>query len=90
MALSHALQLVEIDHVVLEKHSEIVSIKGSTLVIWPNGARILDQLGVLPKIFASGEAIGKEYRRWPDGSVQITGKTCTTLSELYVECATKF
>jgi 2-polyprenyl-6-methoxyphenol hydroxylase-like FAD-dependent oxidoreductase len=32
LSLSHALQLANIDHVVLEKHSEIVSIHGAALV----------------------------------------------------------
>jgi FAD dependent monooxygenase len=32
LSLSHALQLANIDHVVLEKHSEIVSLHGAALV----------------------------------------------------------
>lgn len=32
LSLSHALQLANIDHVVLEKHSKIVSVRGAALV----------------------------------------------------------
>jgi FAD dependent monooxygenase len=32
LSLSHALQLANIDHVVLEKHSKIVSLHGAALV----------------------------------------------------------
>jgi FAD dependent monooxygenase len=35
LSLSHALQLASIDHVVLEKHHEIVSVRGAALIIWP-------------------------------------------------------
>jgi FAD dependent monooxygenase len=33
LSLSHALQLANIDHVVLEKHEKIVSIHGAALVL---------------------------------------------------------
>jgi FAD dependent monooxygenase len=32
LSLSHALQLANIDHVVLEKHSQVVSLHGAALV----------------------------------------------------------
>jgi FAD dependent monooxygenase len=32
LSLSHALQLANIDHVVLEKHNKIVSLRGAALV----------------------------------------------------------
>jgi FAD dependent monooxygenase len=32
LSLSHALQLADIEHVVLEKHSKIVSLHGAALV----------------------------------------------------------
>lgn len=35
LSLSHALQLANIDHVVLEKHKEIVSLHGAALVMPP-------------------------------------------------------
>jgi FAD dependent monooxygenase len=35
LSLSHALQLANIDHIVLEKHKEIVSLHGAALVMSP-------------------------------------------------------
>ncbi|KAF4548582.1 FAD-dependent monooxygenase-like protein 2 [Elsinoe fawcettii] len=51
LTLSHSLQLAGIDHVVLEKHDKVVSLKGAALIIWPQVARIFDQLGILKKIY---------------------------------------
>ena len=87
IALSHSLQLAGIDHVVLEKHKEVVSIRGSALILWPNGARILDQFGILPRTLASGRPVQREFRRWPDGSVQYEGTSCKDVGEQYVACA---
>ena len=69
LSLSHALHLANIDHVVLEKHDKIVSVRGAALIIWPPVARIFDQFGILDKIARTITPVGKEYIRWPDGSV---------------------
>ena len=82
LALSHALEIAGIDHVVLEKHHNIVSIKGSGLIIWPNGARILDQFGILQTISPAGLSVVNDYRRWPDGSIQYPGGASSTSTEM--------
>jgi FAD dependent monooxygenase len=69
LSLSHALQLAKIDHVVLEKHSKIVSLHGAALMIFPGAARILDQFGVLKGIRESVTPIQRQIEHWPDGSV---------------------
>ncbi|KAL1796520.1 hypothetical protein ACET3X_005060 [Alternaria dauci] len=69
LSLSHALQLANIDHVVLEKHSKIVSVRGAALIIWPQVARIFDQFGILDSIAKAITPVSKEYIRWPDGSL---------------------
>jgi FAD dependent monooxygenase len=41
LSLSHALQLANIDHVVLEKHSKVVSLHGAALVGFLNMVKYL-------------------------------------------------
>ncbi|KAH7078980.1 hypothetical protein BKA63DRAFT_255465 [Paraphoma chrysanthemicola] len=69
LSLSHALQLANIDHVVLEKHSKIVSLHGAALMIYPGVARIFDQMGILKKIQDTMTPVQREFHRWEDGSV---------------------
>lgn len=45
LALANMLEQYGIDFVVLEKHNQIAPQLGAGFGIWPNGARILDQLG---------------------------------------------
>ncbi|KAL7783646.1 hypothetical protein V8C37DRAFT_413647 [Trichoderma ceciliae] len=47
---SNTLQKLGIDHVVLEKHSNIAPPLGAGISMWPHGLRILHQLGYLPAI----------------------------------------
>lgn len=44
LAMSHALQLAGIDHVVLEAYGEVCSHVGASIGLWPNGIRVLDQV----------------------------------------------
>ncbi|KAF1913791.1 hypothetical protein BDU57DRAFT_520810 [Ampelomyces quisqualis] len=83
LSLSHALQLANIDHVVLEKHDKIVSIHGAALMIYPAVARIFDQFGILESIHKSITPIQRETERWPDGSVSMRGKNLRVLSEKF-------
>jgi FAD dependent monooxygenase len=69
LSLSHALQLANIEHVVLEKHRDIVSLHGAALTIFPGAARILDQFGILESIQDSVIPVQKEFIRWPDGTI---------------------
>ena len=45
LVLANILQRASIDCLVLEAHEEVVHPAGSSFGIWPNVARILDQLG---------------------------------------------
>ena len=69
LSLAHALQLANIDHVILEKYDRVKSIKGAALTIYPNAERIFDQFGILSKILSSTTPVAAEYQRWPDGSI---------------------
>ncbi|KAF2856777.1 FAD/NAD(P)-binding domain-containing protein [Plenodomus tracheiphilus IPT5] len=83
LSLSHALQLADIDHIVLEKHDQVVSVRGAALIIWPGVARIFDQFGFLDKILKTITPVRKEYTRWPDGSVQQVGTSLQDMSKLF-------
>ena len=45
LVLANILQRARIDFVILEAHPEVVRPEGSSFGIWPNAARILDQIG---------------------------------------------
>jgi FAD dependent monooxygenase len=83
LSVSHALQLANIDHVVLEKYEQAVTVRGASLVILPNGARALDQFGVLSKIHQTTSPVNTEFRRWPDGSLNTQGSIMMTLNAMY-------
>lgn len=84
LTLSHALQLAKIDHVVLEKHSEVVSVRGAALLLWPGVERVFDQFGFLQNILSTLTPVTKEYRRWPDGTINSTDTTMEQFHKLYV------
>ena len=47
LTLAHCLHHNNIDYVVLERRKEIAPQVGASIVVLPNGARILDQLGIV-------------------------------------------
>jgi 2-polyprenyl-6-methoxyphenol hydroxylase-like FAD-dependent oxidoreductase len=67
LVLSNALQRAGIDHVVLEKHKEIVWPSGASIGVWPNGVRLLDQLGCLEAVQDDCAEMTVSYTRNPDG-----------------------
>ncbi|KAH7405624.1 hypothetical protein DE146DRAFT_608478 [Phaeosphaeria sp. MPI-PUGE-AT-0046c] len=83
LSLSHALQLASIDHVVLERQKEIVSLRGAALVVFPGAARILDQFGILKDMQESTTPVQAEFIRWPDGSVNTNPNNHATLKEYF-------
>ncbi|KAI4929261.1 uncharacterized protein J4E92_004925 [Alternaria infectoria] len=85
LSLSHALQLANIEHVVLEKHDKIVSLKGAALIIWPAVARIFDQFGILDRITKTTSPVDASYKRWPDGSLICRDDTMQAVSKLRLE-----
>ncbi|KAH6603968.1 fad binding domain-containing [Trichoderma cornu-damae] len=60
LVASNALQKLGIDHVVLEKHSDIAPPLGAGISMWPHGLRILHQLGYLPAIQKAAVPISRE------------------------------
>lgn len=67
LVASACLQKLGVDHIVLEKHSEIAPPKGAGISMWPHGLRILNQLGYLDAIKAASVPINRFQCRAPDG-----------------------
>ncbi|PVH89546.1 BcBOA8 protein [Cadophora sp. DSE1049] len=66
LTLAHCLHHNDIDFVVLEARKEIAPQVGASIVILPNGARILDQLGLFQDIAAVVEPL-RLGRTWTAG-----------------------
>ncbi|KAJ9273241.1 hypothetical protein DTO212C5_826 [Paecilomyces variotii] len=67
LVASHCLQRAGIDHVVLEKQTDIAPQLGASIAIYPNGARILHQIGCLRALEESCVPLNRWWSRGPDG-----------------------
>ncbi|KAL4785222.1 hypothetical protein BJX76DRAFT_367060 [Aspergillus varians] len=67
LVLAHCLHRASIDHVVLEKGNNIAPELGASIGIMPNGARILDQLGLHEIIEQRIEPMSISQITFPDG-----------------------
>ena len=80
LTMSHALEKAGIDHVVLEKHAKVVHPSGASIGLWPNGIRIMDQIGCLDVIRKQCPPMQTSYNRLPNGSAVITSKLFDEIS----------
>ena len=71
LTLAHCLRHSNIDFVVLEARGEIAPQVGASIVILPNGARILDQLGIFDDIFAMVEPLQNGLTWTGDGKLVV-------------------
>ncbi|OJK02390.1 hypothetical protein ASPACDRAFT_50957 [Aspergillus aculeatus ATCC 16872] len=67
LTLAHCLQHANIEHVVLEKGSDIAPQMGASVGIMPNGGRILAQLNLFDAIEQYIEPTHKAHITYPDG-----------------------
>ncbi|KAL7942026.1 FAD binding domain protein [Trichoderma barbatum] len=67
LVASNALQRLGVDHVVLEKYSDIAPPLGAGISMWPHGLRVLHQLGYLPAILNAAVPISRFCSRDPSG-----------------------
>nr|QBA88952.1 hypothetical protein PM-122-9-1376 [Penicillium brasilianum] len=67
LTLAHCLAKANIDHIVLEKRTEISPQEGAFIGIWPNGARIFDQLGLYDDFESLTPPVHRMNVRFPDG-----------------------
>ena len=82
LILAHCLERANIDYLVLEKHHEIAPQVGASVGIMPNGARILDQLGLLKAVEREIEPLVKSHICYPDG-FEFSSAFPTLLSKRY-------
>lgn len=69
LTLAHCLHHNNIDFVVLEARNDIAPQIGASIVVLPNGARILDQLGLYQDLasFTEPLLLGRTWN--PDGTI---------------------
>lgn len=65
MTLAHALAQAGIDHVVLEGRNDIAPQVGASIVLLPNGLRVMDQLGMYEDLEEAMEPLQTAYG-WTD------------------------
>lgn len=68
LTASHCLQKAGIDHIVLERRRDISPPEGASIAIYPHGARILYQLGILNAVRDVCSPCNRWYCRRPDGT----------------------
>jgi len=74
LVLSNSLQRAGVDHVVIEKHRDIVYPSGASIGVWPNGSRLLSQLGVLDSLKNACSEMNVSYNRTPNGKAIIESR----------------
>jgi FAD dependent monooxygenase len=67
LTLAHCLHRANIDHIVLEKRDEIAPQEGASIGIWPNGGRMLEQLGLYKELEKLTEPLKMMHVAYPDG-----------------------
>jgi 2-polyprenyl-6-methoxyphenol hydroxylase-like FAD-dependent oxidoreductase len=79
LALAHCLHTnPNIDYVVLEGGAEMAPQVGASIVVLPNGARILDQLGIWDDIMAMIEPLAQALT-WTDDGKNIVDSNAPLL-----------
>lgn len=68
LTLAHCLRSAGIDHIVLEKASDPAPQIGASIGILPNGARVLDQLGLYDEVEDHIEPLSTANIGYDDGS----------------------
>lgn len=67
LSLAHCLYKAGVENIVLEKRSEITTNEGASVAIMPNGAQILEQLGLYDTVENMVEPMHVAHVRFPDG-----------------------
>jgi 2-polyprenyl-6-methoxyphenol hydroxylase-like FAD-dependent oxidoreductase len=84
LTLAHALYHSDIDFVVLEAHDQIAPQVGASIVVFPNGARILDQLGVFDDINTLIEPLQKALTWTGKGKRMLNSNAPVLIAKRFV------
>jgi 2-polyprenyl-6-methoxyphenol hydroxylase-like FAD-dependent oxidoreductase len=71
LTLAHCLHHINIDFVVLEAGKEIAPQLGASIAVLPNGARILDQLGIFDEMKDMAEPLEQALTWTGDGKLLV-------------------
>ena len=86
LVLANMLKKLGIESTLLEAHAEIEHPMGASFGIWPNAARIFDQLGCWEEILNAGKPIKVNNVRCPDGQILMSNDISRTMVERFVLC----
>ncbi|KAF6789053.1 FAD binding domain-containing protein [Colletotrichum sojae] len=67
LTLAHSLHKIGADFTILERRSSIAPQEGASVGILPNGARVLEQLGVYGAVEQATAPLGATHIHFPDG-----------------------
>lgn len=67
LTASHCFQKANIEHIVLERRSEVAPPEGASIAIYPHGARILHQIGCLEAAKKACVPCDRWWCRQPNG-----------------------
>ncbi|KAJ0159890.1 FAD-dependent urate hydroxylase [Colletotrichum tanaceti] len=67
LTLAHSLHKIGVDFVILEKRPTVTPQEGASVGILPNGARVLDQLGLYGLVEEATAPLGATHIHFPDG-----------------------
>lgn len=84
LVLAHSLYCSDIDYVVLEARDEIAPQVGASIVVLPNGLRILDQLGIFDDAFSMMEPIDNGLTWTRDGKPIVNSNAPRLMGQRYV------
>jgi 2-polyprenyl-6-methoxyphenol hydroxylase-like FAD-dependent oxidoreductase len=70
LTLANMLEKFDIDYLLLESHRKIAPAVGASIGLFPNGLRVLDQLGCYESILAlAQDGTKRSYNHRSDGTV---------------------
>ena len=89
LTFAHLLSQMGLDYQILEAHEKVVSEVGGSFGIWPNAARILDQLGLWNEVQQVCKPIKFLHVRRPDGSLGSSTNLSSSIASEYVSIILK-
>lgn len=90
LTASHCLQKAGIEHVVLERRSEIAPPEGASIAMYPHGARILHQIGCLEAAKSACVTCDRWWCRRPDGKAIMNNGFFNYVKQKYAMSYTSF
>ena len=82
LVLANILKRASIDFVVLEAHEDFDKPVGGSYGLWPNAARILDQIDCWDDVLTLSASLKASYTRLPNGSAFMTSHIASRIATL--------